>query len=191
MVEYNKIYQNDNLKGIPLDDNSVDIVITDPPYNLNETEKSFIHLEMLRVCRGDLIVFSPPENQWAFADLTRYLFWMKTPSTKNFTRNYGRFMEMIFLYKRTNFWNSNYHWSNYVGAYTDRVLGVSDHLFEKPESLIERFIRIHTDIEDVVLDPFAGSGTIPRVASRLNRRFIGFDISQSWINIFDNENIRK
>ena len=40
-----------------------------------------------------------------------------------------------------------------------------------PESLAERVIRYYSFIGDMVLDPFAGTGTTGRVAARLGRRF--------------------
>ncbi len=169
------------LLGIPLEDNSVDLILTDPPYDFTQIQKIRIHEEFKRVCKGDLIVFSPPENQWRFLELTRYLFWIKATSTKNFSRNYGRFVEMIFLYKRSDTWNAKYHWSNYTGVFEDRVIGFSNHPYEKPESLMERFILLHTNEGDIVLDPFAGSGTVVRVAERLKRVGIGFDKNPRWI----------
>lgn len=167
------------ISGLPLEDNSIDLIVTDPPYEFNETQKSLAHKEMLRVCRGDIIVFSPPENQWVFPNLTRYMFWIKTPSTKNYSKNYGRFVEMIFLYKRSRTWNTEYNWSNYTGVYSDLVVGESEHPHEKPKSLIERFILIHSNPGDIVLDPFAGSGTTLKAADWLERIGIGFDINPS------------
>ena len=45
-----------------------------------------------------------------------------------------------------------------------------------PEWLPEFFIELFTDEGDVVLDPFLGSGTTFRVASRLNRTPVGIEI---------------
>ena len=45
-----------------------------------------------------------------------------------------------------------------------------------PEVLAEFFIKLATEPGDVVLDPFAGSGTTLRVARRLGRAAFGFDI---------------
>ena len=153
---------------------SVDLVVTDPPYDLCQEDKLAIHNEFVRVCRGDILVFSPPENQWAFPDC-KYLFWVKPTSTKNYSRSYGRFVEMICVYQRGSTWNTGLNWANYVGVYDDRVVGESRHPHEKPESLIERFVRIHSNQGNLICDPFAGSGTVLRVANRLGRSFIGCD----------------
>jgi len=48
---------------------------------------------------------------------------------------------------------------------------------QKPEALLERLIESLTSPDDVVLDPYAGSGTTLAVAARLGRRFIGIDSS--------------
>ena len=44
-----------------------------------------------------------------------------------------------------------------------------------PEKLAARIIRLLSDPDDLVLDPFAGSGTTTAVAQRLARRWIGID----------------
>lgn len=49
---------------------------------------------------------------------------------------------------------------------------------QKPLNLLERIIEISTDENDLVIDPFCGSGTTLVAAKRLHRQFIGFDISQ-------------
>ncbi|MFO7654239.1 MAG: DNA methyltransferase [Candidatus Krumholzibacteriia bacterium] len=48
---------------------------------------------------------------------------------------------------------------------------------QKPESLLERIILASSDEGDVVLDPFCGCGTTISVAQKLNRRWIGIDIT--------------
>ncbi len=48
---------------------------------------------------------------------------------------------------------------------------------QKPESLLERIIRAASNEGDLVLDPFCGCGTAVAVAERLQRRWIGIDIT--------------
>lgn len=48
----------------------------------------------------------------------------------------------------------------------------SGYLTEKPYKLIERFIKAHTNKNDIILDFFAGSGTTGYVANNLKRQFI-------------------
>jgi site-specific DNA-methyltransferase (adenine-specific) len=49
---------------------------------------------------------------------------------------------------------------------------------QKPEALLERLIRALTDPGDLVLDPYAGSGTTLAVATKNQRRYIGIDASE-------------
>ena len=48
---------------------------------------------------------------------------------------------------------------------------------QKPEALLERIITASSNEGDVVLDPFCGCGTATVTAERLNRRWIGIDIT--------------
>jgi site-specific DNA-methyltransferase (adenine-specific) len=48
---------------------------------------------------------------------------------------------------------------------------------QKPEALLERIIGASSNEGDVVFDPFCGCGTAISVAQRLNRRWIGIDIT--------------
>jgi len=50
------------------------------------------------------------------------------------------------------------------------------HPTQKPLPLMLELIRDFTDPEDLVLDPFAGSGTTGVAAVRLGRRFLGFEL---------------
>ncbi|MCK5225244.1 MAG: restriction endonuclease [Planctomycetes bacterium] len=53
----------------------------------------------------------------------------------------------------------------------------------KPEALLERIIKASSNEGDVVLDPFCGCGTTIAVAQRLNRRWIGIDITHLAIGL--------
>ena len=50
---------------------------------------------------------------------------------------------------------------------------------QKPEALLERIIKISSNEGDLVLDPFCGCGTTLTVAKRLNRKWVGIDISRT------------
>ncbi len=50
-----------------------------------------------------------------------------------------------------------------------------------PEQIPEFFIKSATKIGDVVLDPFSGSGTTCFVANKLERKYIGFDITEEYV----------
>jgi adenine specific DNA methylase Mod len=48
---------------------------------------------------------------------------------------------------------------------------------QKPEALLERIIETSSEVGDVVLDPFCGCGTAIAVSERLDRRWIGIDVT--------------
>ena len=54
---------------------------------------------------------------------------------------------------------------------------------QKPEALLERIINASSNEGDVVLDPFCGCGTAVAVAERLNRRWIGIDVTHLAISL--------
>lgn len=54
---------------------------------------------------------------------------------------------------------------------------------QKPEALLERLIDTCTEPGDLVLDPYAGSGTSLAVAARLGRRALGIDNSPSALEV--------
>ena len=54
---------------------------------------------------------------------------------------------------------------------------------QKPEALLERLITASSSEGDMVLDPFCGCGTTVAASQRLNRRWIGIDITHLAINL--------
>lgn len=58
------------------------------------------------------------------------------------------------------------------------------HFCPLPEKLIERIIDLCSDIGDIVFDPFAGSGAVLSSAYRLNRKYIGSDLSLKYKRMF-------
>ncbi|MCS6866031.1 MAG: site-specific DNA-methyltransferase [Gemmataceae bacterium] len=65
--------------------------------------------------------------------------------------------------------------------YASRVCGTfrerTSHPCQMPEAILERIIKATTNPEDLVLDPFAGSGTTLAVAKKLGRRYLGIELS--------------
>ena len=57
------------------------------------------------------------------------------------------------------------------------------HPTQKPEALLERIIKACSNVGDIVLDPFSGSGTTCYVAKRLNRKYIGIEKDKEFFNI--------
>ena len=54
---------------------------------------------------------------------------------------------------------------------------------QKPQALLERIIQSSTNSGDVVLDPFCGCGTTIHAAQKLDRQWIGIDITYLAINL--------
>jgi site-specific DNA-methyltransferase (adenine-specific) len=50
---------------------------------------------------------------------------------------------------------------------------------QKPEALLRRIIEASSNEGDVVFDPMCGSGTTIAVAKKLNRKYLGIDISEA------------
>lgn len=59
-----------------------------------------------------------------------------------------------------------------------------------PEQLVRNCIQLTTQENDIVLDPFMGSGTTAVVSENLNRKWIGFDIDENYANI-TNDRLNK
>lgn len=57
------------------------------------------------------------------------------------------------------------------------------HPTQKPEYLLEKIVLSSTEVGQVVLDPFCGSGTTGVEALRFGRKFIGIDISEEYLEI--------
>ena len=64
-------------------------------------------------------------------------------------------------------------------------LAYGEHTAIMPEEIVRRCIRLFTFVGDVVLDPFAGSGTTLKVAKSEKRKYIGYEISKEYSNIIE------
>lgn len=154
---------------------SIDHVITDYVYG---TE--FPIEQLLRVVKGNIITFCSDQDYPFKPDERAY--WIKTPSTKNYSKHIGRFVEHIFIKRQGETFYKHLHWSQYTGVYTDLVEEPSGHQWQKPLSLMERLVKIYTCPGDTVLDPFCGSGQTLKACKNLSRPFIGVDIDLKWVN---------
>lgn len=54
------------------------------------------------------------------------------------------------------------------------------HPTQKPLKLIEDLIKIHTNEDDIILDLFAGSGTMAEACLKNNRKFIGSELDKNY-----------
>jgi DNA modification methylase len=60
-----------------------------------------------------------------------------------------------------------------------------DYATQKPVELLERIIKMYTDTEENVLDPFAGSGTVGRACLKTSRKYVMIDINEKGSEIFN------
>ena len=72
---------------------------------------------------------------------------------------------------------------NTGGASGDKFKGKHPAIF--PESLVRDHILSWSNERDIVLDPFAGSGTTLKMAKQLNRNYIGIEISKEYCDIIE------
>ena len=104
------LHNEDSLRMLPtFDDNSVDIIITDPPYDFDRDTMGMYTDEFVRISKYGYIVFCPPENQWTgHKEPDQYLFWVKPISTKNTSKSYSRFVEMILVFGKNKLFHCYY-----------------------------------------------------------------------------------
>lgn len=54
-----------------------------------------------------------------------------------------------------------------------------------PEEIARRCIRLYSYCDDIVLDPFAGSGTTLKVAKELDRKYIGYELYRNYEKVIE------
>jgi len=238
MLETNHIYCINCLQGLKkLNDESVDCIITDPPYGVSqrgkkisrkslsskswkrnmdikldfgkwdnfETEDEFFKFteswfkECVRVLKQKSWIYIFFDKQKiGYFDLilapkygvkSRAIFtWLKTNPTPSFRKvNWLSASEFIWVgskgsCKLKNFLNQT-DMFNYMLTPNKSIYGKTEHPTEKPEELIKKFVLVSTHKGDLVLDPFMGSGTTAVVCKQTGRNFIGFEISQKYVDI--------
>ncbi len=74
--------------------------------------------------------------------------------------------------------HDTWYFARVAGTFKERE---GFHGCQMPEQLLGRIIRSCSNPGDVVLDPFAGSGTTLRVAKKLGRRWLGFELSDDYV----------
>lgn len=89
--------------------------------------------------------------------------------------------------------NGNHIWEpNPHGAKPKDVLEIpttcngmhekTPHPTQKPEELLRKFILTSSNVGEVVLDPFCGSGTTPVCAEQLQRKWLACDLSPEYLD---------
>ena len=72
-----------------------------------------------------------------------------------------------------------WHVPRVCGTFKER----GGHPCQMPEAVLERIVKVSSAAGDVVLDPFAGSGTTLAVAHKLGRRYLGIEVSPAYVRM--------
>lgn len=67
----------------------------------------------------------------------------------------------------------------------------NDHPASMPEKLASDLVQSWSNPGDIVLDPFAGSGTTLKAAKELNRRYIGIEINPEYVEMCNNRTAQE
>jgi adenine-specific DNA-methyltransferase len=125
-------------------------------------------------------IFLPPRNRYWRCNEAVFNGWLAEGRITYGLNGRGRPMLKKFLsemedgLKLSSWWPHDEAGSNKEASiHLKELLGDGD-VFQtpKPEKLLKRILEVATDVGDLVLDSFAGSGTTGAVAQKMNRRWI-------------------
>lgn len=229
-MEINKIICKECVSGMKeLPDDSVEMIVTSPPYNVGKdiasgkkskyegynddlSSDEYYKLvkesleQSLRVCKyyvfynfqilsGNKEVYQ--KIMWEFRkNIKEYFIWAKSNSQPAICEGVvSSGFEFIICFSKeelsTNRRFARHFWSNREkGAkvvsntliYPPNYNKNSEHLACFPEWLPAFFIKNFTQEGDTVLDPFMGLATTAKAAKKAGRNYIGFEISQDYID---------
>jgi len=198
----NKVICGDSLtliKKIP--DSSIDVVFTDPPYGLNKVGingdadlSTFYKIlpEAHRVLKKDswfITFFSTKFLPRSFENNPFSYFWQivlycpegRVSSPIGFTK----FMSCVVFKKgnpRPTKKNTDI-FKDTPGTMIEPDEGYIDHPTPKPKLFVKEILKMFTVENDLVLDPFLGSGSTALACLQLGRRFIGFEIEPKYCQL--------
>ena len=119
-----------------------------------------------------------------FAPRYEYIYWFTKHNT-NYTFELDRVKIPALNYRpdryKSQLKNPSDVWR--ISMVSGNSLERTEHPAQYPERLIERIILVSTNEDEIVLDPFMGSGTTAVVAKKLNRKYVGYEIEEEYIKI--------
>jgi site-specific DNA-methyltransferase (adenine-specific) len=124
--------------------------------------------------------YKPPKNGWAISK-EKMEQWDKEgrlhyPESKEGRIRRKRYLDELKGKPVQNLWDD----IEMISSQAAERLGYPT---QKPEALLDRIINTSSREGDLILDPFCGCGTTISVAQRMNRRWIGIDITHLAINL--------
>ena len=179
-------------------DKCVDLVLTDPPYGIdynNDRLNRYSHFKASDIL-GDKEVmdfsflFKRKERLIIFGVLNfleqipykgRWICWDKR-TTELADNVFGSPFELAWTNKTTGY-DKIYRVMHGGVINSDAPNQPRFHPTQKPIKLFMKIILDFTNENDLILDPFCGSGTTCIAAKKLGRRFIGIDISEDYCEI--------
>jgi site-specific DNA-methyltransferase (adenine-specific) len=143
-------------------------------------------VEFSRILRRWLLIFCQLEGVRPWRDACepnfivhrRTCIWVKPDGAPQFTGDRpGTGYECIEVMHAlgASRWNGGGRRGVFTYNCNSQTRTAGDHETQKPIDLMVELVRLFTDPGDLILDPFAGSGTTGVAAIRLGRRFIGWE----------------
>ena len=206
----NTVIQGDCLEVMRgIEDKSVDLVLTDPPYNASnsgikfkgyttineEWDKGFdpyLFLDQsFRILKpgGSLLVFCSYHLLGKYLmygkKVQQIIHWKHNSAVPAVAKVYTPVIEYIVWYSTPNYtFNKSTVKTNCISNNKGyQVDGKFDHPSQKPTDLMKKLIGVHSNPNDLIVDPFIGSGSTLVAAKQLGRRYIGIEIDEGYCRI--------
>jgi site-specific DNA-methyltransferase (adenine-specific) len=169
--------------------------------DFGEWDKNFNQIDWLdNACKkvnkgGSAVIFNDYKNIGTMTDtLTKngftvkeMIIWRKTnPMPRNRDRLYVTSTEIALWAVKGKGWTFNRQRDTYENAifecpvvnHTKRY-----HPTQKPIEIFEQLVKIHSNVNDIVLDCFMGSATTAVACTLNNRNYIGFETEREYIEV--------
>ncbi len=196
------------MKDIP--DKSVDLVLTDPPYNASNSnigfkegyktinadwDKGFVidaplkRMFELIIGGGSVICFCSYHLLGKYLEsgykVQQVIHWEYITAMPAIAKVYTPVIEYAVWFSTPGYtFNKNLADRNIIRCLKAHQFdGKIDHPSVKPIQLMERLLEVHSKDESIILDPFLGSGTTAVACEQLGRRWIGIEISERYCQI--------
>ena len=194
------------IKKLP--DEIIDLILTDPPYGIkkkgiknSEDLKTFYSIlpECYRVLKKDgffITFFSTKLLPEIFKENPFSYYWqfiLNCPlGSVHSPIGFSKYMS-CFIFKKGNpkiiKWNRDI-FNDTPSKMVEPDEGFINHPSPKPKSFIIELLKMFSNEEDIILDPFIGSGSTALACYICNRKFIGFEIEKEYCNLA-NERLEK